>query len=66
MIPQADPLFQLKRRLLQRHNLATQQTFQLLRGHVSTFTLLIIPECGLTVQDFSGLGLKLSQWVLAI
>lgn len=33
-IPQADPLFQLKRRLLQRHNLATQQTFQLLRHQV--------------------------------
>ena len=34
MIPQADPLFQLKRRLLQRHNLATQQKFQLQRHQV--------------------------------
>ena len=33
-IPQADPLFQLKRRLLQKHNLATQQTFQLQRNQV--------------------------------
>jgi len=31
-IPQADPLFQLKRRLLQQHNLATQQVFQLQRN----------------------------------
>ena len=34
-IPQADPLFQQKRSLLQRHNLATQQTFQLQRNKVA-------------------------------
>lgn len=34
IIPQADPLFQLKRRLLQRHNLATQQKFQFIRHQV--------------------------------
>lgn len=33
-LPVADPLFTVKRILLQQHSLATQQTFQLLRDGV--------------------------------
>ena len=35
-IPQNDPLFQLKRSLLQKHNLATQQRFQFRKNQASS------------------------------
>lgn len=35
-LPVADPLFTVKRILLQQHSMATQQTFQLLRDGVRT------------------------------
>ena len=41
-IPQADPLFQQKRSLLQRHNLATQQTFQLQRNKVALWPAALL------------------------
>lgn len=35
-LPLADPLYSLKRSLLQPHGLSTQQTFQMQRGQVQT------------------------------
>jgi hypothetical protein len=35
-LPHADALFQAKRAVLQQHNMATQQTFQLQRGKASS------------------------------
>ena len=57
-IPNNDPLFPQKRYLLQQHNMATQQSFQLQRHHVSVQIML---RC-VALHDRPHLLMNLLSW----